>query len=336
MPFVSSTLAGLSIERLRTFCAVVEAGSIVAATGTDPNRQSQYSRQIKELEKTLGIPLFDRVGKSLKINADGRRLALAAQTFFGAMDDLIHAGEAKSESVRLGGGESVMRWLIMPQLSELMAGDPPLRFEIQTLPTAVTLKELETGAIDIGIIRSDAATLGLDKEALTSFRYELVVPRNLLKSKDGAEVFEGRPLPFAELAGDGFFATTARNLAVNLGINLQVVVQAQTFSLLVSAVESGTSAAFLPQVAARQLPEDRFARISVKGMEALDRHLCLVWKREVAESRAPVSRALTRIKRTIREKLVFSITHYSAKHSDPIADSHGSCGYMPQQESKCK
>lgn len=127
----------------------------------------------------------------------------------------------------------------------------------------------------------------------------MAVPRTLLRSKEGAEVFEGRPLPFAELDGDGVFAKTVKTTASTLGLNLRPVLQAQTFSLLISAVESGTAAAFLPDVAARPLPEERFALVAAVGMRALNRRLSLVWKREVAESRTPVHRAIARIKRVL-------------------------------------
>ncbi len=87
-----------------------------------------------------------------------------------------------------------------------------------------------------------------------------------------------------------------------VGLHLQVILQAQTFSLLVSAVESGTAAAFLPLVAARALPEERVAIVSADGMKALNRKLSLVWKREVAESRTSIRRAVSRLKRVLSEK----------------------------------
>jgi len=68
------------------------------------------------------------------------------------------------------------------------------------------------------------------------------------RSREGAEVFEGQPLPFAELAGDGVFTKTVKSVATAMGLNLRPVLQAQTFSLLISAVESGTAAAFIPGV----------------------------------------------------------------------------------------
>jgi len=61
--------SGLSLDRLRALLAVGAAGSIVKATDGDPVRQSQYSRQIKELEDFFRTRLIERQGK-------GTRLAL--------------------------------------------------------------------------------------------------------------------------------------------------------------------------------------------------------------------------------------------------------------------
>jgi DNA-binding transcriptional LysR family regulator len=287
------------LDRLHTLCAVVEAGTIVAAAGSDPNRQSLFSRQLKQLERALGTPLFDRVGKTLQPNETGRRVAIATQTFFGALDDVMDAAAARAETVRLGAGEAVLRWLVMPQLAELMAGDPPLRFDVHSLTTEAALREVLTGSVDLVIMRTDSVADHLQSEVIKTVQYVLAVPRTLLRTREAAEVFEGRPLPFAELAGDGFFAKTVQVTATALGLNLRPVVQAQTFSLLVSAVESGTAAAFLPDIAARSLPEERFALVSTEGMGALNRSLSLVWNGHVAESRSSVRRAIARLRRVL-------------------------------------
>jgi len=301
MAFQSASLAGISIERLQTLCAVVEAGGISAAVGSDATRQSQFSRQLKELEKALGTPLFDRVGKNLRANEHGRRVALAAHTFFGSLDDVMNAALAKSEMVRLGASEAVLRWLVMPHLSELMSGEPPLRFEITNLRTEMALREIRTGGIDLAIIRTELATDEFQSEPLATFHYVLAVPRTLLRSKEGAEVFEGRPIAFAELAGDGFFTMTVKSTAKALGLNLRPVIQAESFSLLIAAVQSGTAAAFLPHIAAKSLPEEKFALVSAEGMQTMNRSLSLVWHSEVVESRQPVRRALGRLRRVLAD-----------------------------------
>lgn len=299
MRFKSAALSGISLDRLHTLCAVVEAWTIVLAAGSDPNRQSLFSRQLKELEKAIGARLFDRVGRTLHPNETGRQVAVAAQTFFGAIDDIMNAAAAKSEVVRLGTGEGVLRWMVMPHLAELMSGDPPLRFVFHNLTTKLALREILTASVDLAIMRTDSVTDDLQDEVIATFQYVLAVPRTLLRSREGAEVFEGRPLPFAELAGDGLFAENVKGTAAALGLNLRTVLQAQTFSLLISAVESGTAAAFLPSLAAKSLPEERFALVTAERMQELNRSLSLVWKRDVAESRDSVRRAIARLRRSL-------------------------------------
>src|SRR5882724_2969360 len=299
MAFKSAALAGVSIDRLQTLCAVVEARTIVTAAGPDPNRQSLFSRQLKELEKALGTPLFDRVGKTLQLNENGRRVVLAAHTFFGSLDDVMNAAVAAAETVMLGANEAVLRWLVMPHLGELMSGEPPLRFEVRSLPSEAALRDIRTGRIDLAIIRTEAITEDLQSELIAPIQHVFAVPRTLLRTKEGAEVFEGRPIPFAELGGDPFFAKTARTTASTLGLNLRPIIQVESFSLLMSAVETGTAAAFLPTIAARSLPEQRFAQVSADQMREMNRSLSLVWYGKSAESRASVRRALTRLKRAL-------------------------------------
>ena len=52
--------SGLSLERLRTFCEVATAGGISNAVPDDPTRQSQFSRQLKELEEFFEAKLLIR------------------------------------------------------------------------------------------------------------------------------------------------------------------------------------------------------------------------------------------------------------------------------------
>jgi DNA-binding transcriptional LysR family regulator len=156
------------------------------------------------------------------------------------------------------------------------------------------LREIQTGRIDLAIIRTEAMTEDLDSEPIAPIQHSFAVPRTLLRTKDGAEVFEGRPIPFAELGGDPFFAKTARATANALGLNLLPIIQVESFSLLMSAVESGTAAAFIPTIAAQSLPEQRFAQVTADQMKELNRSLSLVWYAKSAESRpAPLSAGLS-------------------------------------------
>ena len=64
--------AGLSLDRLRALVEVGACGSIVKASGGDPVKQSQFSRQIKELEDFFQIRLIERQGKGIRLTASGK------------------------------------------------------------------------------------------------------------------------------------------------------------------------------------------------------------------------------------------------------------------------
>jgi len=79
--------SGFSMERLATFCAVADAGSIVSAAKGDLSRQSLMSRQIRELETFFGVDLVRRVGRGLELTDTGRELAaIGRQNFKGLAD----------------------------------------------------------------------------------------------------------------------------------------------------------------------------------------------------------------------------------------------------------
>ena len=270
--------------------------------------QVELRQSTKYMERFSSTLLQDYLKMIRDTIADGQadgsfradvHATVAAKIFFGALDDVMDVAQAKAETIRLGAGEAMLRWFVMPHLSELMSGDPPLRFEVHSLTTESALRELLAGSVDLVIVRTDSVPDGVRSEVVKTVQYILAVPRTFLRSREAAEVFEGRPLPFAELAGDGHFAKTVEATATTLGLNLRPVLKAQTFSLLVSAVESGTAAAFLPEVAAKSLPEQNFALVSAEGMGALHRRLSLAWTAQVLESRPAVRHAVTRLKRVL-------------------------------------
>ena len=67
-------MSGLSLERLKSFADIVAAGGISAAAGDDSNRQSQFSRQLKELERYFGVELIKRGRGPMKLTPAGEQL----------------------------------------------------------------------------------------------------------------------------------------------------------------------------------------------------------------------------------------------------------------------
>ena len=64
----------ITLRQLQIFIAVAESGSTAAAAELVALSQSAASASLKELENLLHTELFDRVGKRLALNDNGRQL----------------------------------------------------------------------------------------------------------------------------------------------------------------------------------------------------------------------------------------------------------------------
>ena len=83
----------------RAFCATADSGSLSAAARKLGLTQPTLSRQVAELEATLGIALFDRLGKRLLLTETGRALLEHARAMAAAADALALAALGKSQEV---------------------------------------------------------------------------------------------------------------------------------------------------------------------------------------------------------------------------------------------
>ena len=64
----------MDLKQLRTFLRVAEVGSLSQASDRLRLAQPALSRQIKMLENEIGVPLFARHGRGMKLTEAGRQL----------------------------------------------------------------------------------------------------------------------------------------------------------------------------------------------------------------------------------------------------------------------
>ena len=113
----------ISIKQLRYFNAVAQTGHFGAAAEQCAVTQPALSMQIQELEKALGLQLFERGRRGVSLTAGGREIALRAQRVLADVRDLIdsarHLAGAFSGPLRLGAIPSIAPY-VLPQLLPLI------------------------------------------------------------------------------------------------------------------------------------------------------------------------------------------------------------------------
>jgi len=119
---------------IRSFLAVMEAGSLMGAARQLGAHQPTLGRHVAELEAQLGGSLFERTGRGLTPTALARQIADAAGQMQAAADSLGRAAQGQQNetvgTVRITASEMVAAWLLPPLLARLQEQEPGIAIEL--------------------------------------------------------------------------------------------------------------------------------------------------------------------------------------------------------------
>jgi DNA-binding transcriptional LysR family regulator len=180
------TESGLSLDRLRAFVEVGAAGSIVKAAGGDPVRQSQYSRQIKELEDFFRVTLFERHGKGIRLTPNGRELARISRFFLLGLSNFQRGSLAEEQTYRIGASATFLATFLLPVLAAPHSIRPEVSYSIETATDDVIERRLHDLTLDFGVVTSPALSRPLQYRELDNWRLKLWVPKALFKTQQQA------------------------------------------------------------------------------------------------------------------------------------------------------
>ena len=270
---------GLSLDRLKVLIEVRDAGSIAQAAPGDPVRQSQYSRQLRELSEFFGSEVARRHGNLLKLTPQGERLAELAREQLRSLEDFRSESREESVAFTIGAGDSLIQWLVIPKLGEMVRAFPRTRFVTVNLRTNDIVQQITDGRVDFGIIRKNAPAPGLRSVSLGVVSYVALAPDTLARRKKNLTLREllGGELPFATQTTDGQFTSGLREIAKRLQVNFAPALSCQSFPQTMAAVSSGRFAAIVPVLALRELGHISLQRISDPLLRTLDREAMLAW-----------------------------------------------------------
>ena len=269
---------GLSLDRLRSFCAVAEAGGVTKAAGGDPTRQSQFSRQIKELETFFGTELTRRQGKSIVLSSAGIRLARIARESFAALSDFSRACQNEPIEFSIGAGDALLQWLLFPRIAQLYDTIPGAAFNVLSLRTLDIAERVSDLRLDFGLIRKDAVSPLHKSEPLGKQTYSLFAPVKLLESQKTPNWKEVvAKMPLATIAGEGMFRASLEKEALKGKTQFKFSLLCSSFPQAAKALQSERYAAILPSIASVELDPRRFVAIPAPFLKAQAREVCLIW-----------------------------------------------------------
>jgi DNA-binding transcriptional LysR family regulator len=291
---------GLSLDRLKVLIEVRDAGSIAAAAPGDPVRQSQYSRQLRELAEYFGSEVTERRGRQLKLTDKGERLAELAREHLRALDEFRAECRGETAVFSVGAGDSLIQWLVIPRLAPVLAEFPGTRFATSNLRTNEIVQQLADTRLDFGIVRKNAMAPGLKAVPLGPVNYAAVVPEALSRNKRLTLAQAFAELPLATQTTDGQFAGGLRDLAHALSVTLTPALACQSFPQTMAAVRTGRFWAIVPELALRELPAGLVHRINDPLLGSLSREAMLAWNPRLIRVRAGATRVAAALQAALK------------------------------------
>jgi DNA-binding transcriptional LysR family regulator len=145
-----------TIEQLRSFLAVAEYEHVSRAAASLHLTQGAVTQQIHHFERALGLRLFERTGRGVKLTDAGRALAVtarAAQRGFEVVDDAVRAIKMlEAGSLHLGASPTCATLYLPQRLAPFTKRFPRVGLDIVVEPSMEIIAKVRAGALDCGLI----------------------------------------------------------------------------------------------------------------------------------------------------------------------------------------
>ena len=145
-----------NLNLYRVFLAVAETGSISRAAEALFISQPAVSKSIGNLESALSVHLIDRSSRGAKLTEQGKllyeHLRPAFDSIRTAEDEIRQGNELGIGELRIGASTSLCRNILLGYLSSFIREYPHIKVSLACHSTLTTVKQLDEGRIDLGLI----------------------------------------------------------------------------------------------------------------------------------------------------------------------------------------
>ncbi len=244
----------LDLQQLRYFVAVAETENVGRAAALLHISQSPLSRQVRQLEARLGLTLFARDKKRMKLTAAGRELLAEARALLAHAERVqqrahdVAAGSAGTLVVGYVPG-AVHAGVLGAALRRVQREAPGARLQLRSLRSAEQFEALRRGDADVGFTyAAPPADLGLVSSLIAEEPFMLAAPagRSVDFSSRDREPFIA---PLSLEAREEFLRAFAA-----IGWSLDVRCEAADPAAALGLVEAGVGLALVQASLARTAP----------------------------------------------------------------------------------
>lgn len=270
----------MELRHLRYFTAVAAHGSFNRAAKVLHLTQPALSRQVKDLEEEIGVPLLKRGSNAVRLTEAGEIFYEEARELIARAEQAIQRvrGNAQKEILRVGYAPSLVVGVMPIALERFQAQHPQVQVELADLSARELIEEATAGSLHM-VIAPQQKIPGFQWTEFRRVNVVLVMARKhplaRLKKIPPERV---RDLALIGLGRENFpdYALYVRSRLQPFGVVPRFVTWVNDgISSLFAAVEANHAAAFLADGAASMMPRTLVARPLSPGIAPVAVHVGL-------------------------------------------------------------
>ena len=279
----------MHMEWYRIFLYTARAGNLTKAAQELHITQPSVSYTIKQLEASLGVKLFDRLSKGVKLTPEGAALLGYVEQSF----SLLQAGEDKVHSLkrlsagelRIGASGPIIKHLLVPPLDKFHAQYPGVRIRLSQGRSAEIREQLKNGQIDLGFVHLPMSDHELDVKHLATIQDCFVVGnsyRHLLEHPVTAR--ELIKIPLLLLSKGSSTRRYVEEWLFSLGVTAEVDIELSSMDMLIELAQRGYGTAFVTRSFIKQeLKEEKLYELQLTD-PIPERSIAVATRRDISLS----------------------------------------------------
>jgi len=276
----------MTLEALRCFCAVLEAGSFRAAAEQVHRSQPAVSQQIRSLEKELGHPLIDRkLGRATPL---GQLLYERAHAILLSVDALAHEvadfDEGAGRELRVGTSDTTALYVLPPHVRRFADAWPQVRLVLVNRNSDAIVEMVLRGELDLGIVTLPQRHAQLEEQELFQQRLVLVAPAaHRLAHAHRVHLDDLRHEPMLLIDEQTRTGALLRSYFHKQDFEPLVVLHSGSFEVIKRYITEGVGLSFLPETALIR-SDSGLAAVPVPGLPHVS--IGAIWRKRGYRSKA--------------------------------------------------
>ncbi len=152
-----------NLEYFKVFYYTAKSGSVTGAAALLSISQPAVSQSLRQLESSLGVTLFARASRGVKLTAEGELLYSYVKQGYEQMEigveKVLQMRNLELGEVRIGASDMTLQFYLLPFLEKFHERYPEIKVCVTNGPTPETLKALGEGRIDFGVVSTPFETV---------------------------------------------------------------------------------------------------------------------------------------------------------------------------------